>query len=61
VLIDPVYLAIAGEAALYLAVMIRTSIREGRRYNEQRRRMESDRPVARVSRDRHRPRLKERV
>jgi hypothetical protein len=43
-LIDPVYLAVAGGAVLYLAVMIRSSVREGRWYKEQRRRMESDRP-----------------
>jgi hypothetical protein len=43
-LIDPVYLAVAGGAPLYLAVMIFSSIRDGRWYKEQRRRMEADRP-----------------
>ena len=43
-LIDPVYLAVAGGALFYLAAMIVSSIRDGRWYKEQRRRMQADRP-----------------
>jgi hypothetical protein len=44
VLIDPVSLAVAGGALFYLAVIIVSSIRDGRWYKEQQRRMQADRP-----------------
>jgi hypothetical protein len=44
VLIDPVYLAIAGAVALGLAMMIPSWVGDLRWYKGQRRRMESDRP-----------------